>query len=914
MGDIFRGIIDFLKPVGEKLGSWMKTVGDNISSAMGNMDWNLVLDGINTGLFAGLVLLVKKFFTGGFQKAADGGGIIQHLKDVFGGITDTLGQMQNTLKAGTLLAIAGAVALLAASAVALSSVDSGKLTAALGALAILFTQLLAAMTVFEKINANASVRNMVAIGTGMILLAVAIRILVSSVEALSKLSWEELLKGLVGVTVLLGGLAVAMKIMGPQSGKMISTGIGLLAISIGIKVLASAVKDFAEMDWQKMMQGLIGVGIVLGGLAIFTRLAKVSKGSIGSSVGLILLGVALKIIASAVTDFASMNPSTIQQGLGAVIGILGALGVFSRLVNPSGMVAMGVSMVIIGAALKILASAITDIGKIPIDTLMTGLLGMVGVLAIIAATMNVMPKNMIFSAAGLAIVAASLLILSDVLKKMGGMSWEEIGKGLTVLAGSLLILAGAMYLMSGALLGATALLVVVAALTLLVPVLQALGGMSWEQIGTGLGALAATLGVLAVAGLVLGVLSPLFAAFGISLILVGAGALLAGAGILAFSVGITALAVAGAAGTAVLISMIMSIAAMLPAIMVQVGLALVAFAKVISDSAPAFGTAIISVLTTLLDVINVMSPKIVDTLWRLVVLLVETIVRGIPYLVDAGMRLVIGILDGIGRNIGKIVDSATRIITEFIDGIARNIPKITQSAANLIISFVEGLATAIRNNSARMNTAGLDLAGAIIDGMVNGVGQGISRVADAAKNIATSALDTVKGWLGIKSPSREFHKIGAFSTEGFVGGILSLLGSVKTASKSVGSTAMDAIKKSISSVSAAVSSDLNMSPTIRPVLDLSAIKKDSGLIGNMLTPPQLAIDGSYAKASTLAANARANQESVTTDQNGTVSESESKFTFIQNNTSPKALSQAEIYRNTKNQLSVAKGALATSNA
>ena len=36
---------------------------------------------------------------------------------------------------------------------------------------------------------------------------------------------------------------------------------------------------------------------------------------------------------------------------------------------------------------------------------------------------------------------------------------------------------------------------------------------------------------------------------------------------------------------------------------------------------------------------------------------------------------------------------------------------------------------------------------------------------------------------------------------------------------------------------------------------------------------------------------------------------EDRFTFIQNNTSPKALSEATIYRQTKNQISTAKGAL-----
>jgi tape measure domain-containing protein len=930
LGDFFRGMFDFIKPIGEQIGQWIKGVGDTISNSMGNMDWNLVLDGINTGLFAGLVLLVRKFFKGGFQDEADGGGIIQHLKDVFGGITDTLGEMQNTLKAGTLVAIALAVALLAGSAVALAGVDSGKLTASLGALAVMFTQLLTAMAVFEKINAGTSVRNMVAIGTGMILLGIAIRILVESVEALGKLSWEELLKGLVGVTALLAGLAAAMKLLNGQSGKMASTGVGLILLAVAVKILASAVGDFAGMDWQKMMQGLIGVGIVLGGLALFTQVAKVSKGSMASSAGLILLGVALKIIASAVLDFANMNPATIQQGLGSVTAILMVLAGFTQIVKPSGMIGVGVAITIIAAALKILATAVTDFGTISWEVMGRGLAGMAGALAGIGIAMHLMPKNMIFTATALAIVAASLKILSEVLKSMGGMSWEEIGKGLVTLAGSLVVIAGAMYLMSGALVGAAALLVVVAALTLLVPVLQTLGGMSWETIGTGLGALAAALGVLAVGGLVLGILSPLFAAFGIALVIIGTGALLAGAGIFLFSAALTALSVATAIGGAAIVALIMAIASTIPAVMTQVGLGLVAFANVIATSAPAFGAAIMAVLNTLLNIINQMAPKIVATLWNLVVLMVEALVRGIPYLVNAGMRLLIGILQGIANNIGRIVTTVTDIIVNFLNALANNLPRIIQAGtnllirfidgiraaipqllqagANLVLDFVNGLANTIRNNTSAMNTAGSNLAGAIIDGMTGGIAGGVKAVIDAAVNLGNSALQAAKDILGIKSPSRRFREVGEWSGEGMVIGLNSMAGSVSAAAGNMGDSAITALSSSISNMSSMISSDMDMNPTIRPVLDLSEIKKDSGLISGMLSDKSLALNGTYAKATVLSNGQLANREAISS-KSDVVPTTGDTFAFTQINNSPKALSRSEIYRQTNNQISVAKGAL-----
>lgn len=935
LGNVFQKIWDFFTPMGKAMGDFFSGFTNKIKDSAGNLDFSLVLDTINTGLFAGLILLVRKFFKGGFKDAADGGGMMDHIKGVFGGMTDTLGQMQNTLKAGTLLAIAGAIALLAGSAVALASVDSGKLTAALGAMAVMFTQLLTAMAVFEKINPQMGLKNMVAIGGAMILLAIAIRILVSSVKALSELSWEQLLKGLVGVTALMAGLAGSMKLLSGQSGKMASTGVGLILLAVAVKILASAVKDFAGMDWQKMMQGLIGVGIVLGGLAIFTQVAKVSKGSFASSAGLILMGVALKIIASAVSDFANMNPATIQQGLGSVMAILGALGIFSRIVNPAQMVSMGVSMVIIAGALKILTSVVSELGNLSWEVIGRGLAAMAGALIAIAIAMDMMPPHVLASAVAIGIVALSLGLIADALKKMGGMSWDEIGRSMVVLAGSLLILAVSLTAMILALPGAIALMVAAAALTLLVPVLQALGTMSWETISSGLGALAAVLGVFAVAGLVLGVLSPLFALFGISLILIGTGALLAGVGLLAFSTGLAALAIAGAAGTAVLISMVEQLLGLIPFAMQKLGEGIIAFAQVITDGAPAIATAIMAILTSLLTIINTMAPQIVATLWNLVVLLIETLVRGIPYLVNAGFRLLIGILDGIANNIGRVVNSATDIIVNFINGIANNIgriitagknliikfiegignaiPELLQAGADLILKFVNGLADSIRNNQKAMEDAGSNLAGAIVDGMTGGLASKVQGVIDGAVNLGNQAINAIKNAIDSHSPSKKSYKLGAYTGEGFALGIASFTGKVANSATGVGETAMKALSDSISNVGSTVSADMNMSPTIRPVLDLSGIKKDSGLIDGILGSQSLSLDSSYAKASTLATNVSASQEGVT-DKGSATPSSRDNITFNQYNTSPKALSAADVYRQTNNQISMAKGALTKSRA
>jgi hypothetical protein len=92
------------------------------------------------------------------------------------------------------------------------------------------------------------------------------------------------------------------------------------------------------------------------------------------------------------------------------------------------------------------------------------------------------------------------------------------------------------------------------------------------------------------------------------------------------------------------------------------------------------------------------------------------------------------------------------------------------------------------------------------------------------------------------------------------------------------------------------------------VLDLSNVQKGASQIGSMLASKPLTVDTTKARdaSAAYAANQRASTAAAT-------AEPPAPLTFIQNNMSPKALSRAEIYRQTNNQISRAKGAL-TSNA
>jgi hypothetical protein len=340
----------------------------------------------------------------------------------------------------------------------------------------------------------------------------------------------------------------------------------------------------------------------------------------------------------------------------------------------------------------------------------------------------------------------------------------------------------------------------------------------------------------------------------------------------------------------------------------------------------------LALITGLLDGIRQIAPVVLNFVADMIFMLLDMIANNIGRFVDAGIRIIVGFINGIAGQIGNVINAAVNLIVNFLNGIANNIGRIIEAGGNIIVAFIRGvgtqagrlaqegyntiitfvnsLADTIRGNQGRMNSAGSNLAGAIIDGMTSGIRNGISAVANAARNVAQGALDTVKSWLGIHSPSREFKKLGAYSSEGLAIGIAENGDMVNAASEGVARDALDTMADTLARLDKEMDDHMALNPVITPVLDLSAMKADAASIGSMVTPPPLDLTTSYARASALVAAARAASTPPEDGFGSSGSASEAKsVTFIQNNYSPKAISAADNYRNTKSQISRAKGVL-----
>lgn len=687
--------------IADAVGTMMGTLAEKL----GNADFSGVLDVLNSIAVGGIALSISKFLKSVTEPLEGLSDILEGVTGILDGVRGCFEAYQTNLKAGTLLKIGAAIALLAGSIVAISLIDSDKLSVSLGAITVLFDNLLGAMAIFNKISSDTGKVSKAC--TAMIAMSVAVSILAGALKKVSDLDWGELARGLVGIAGLTTIVVASSKAMASGQKQVMKGATSLIIFGAAIKILASACRDLSKLQWDELGRGLTGVGVLFAEIAVFLRVAKFNGKMLSTATGIVILAAAMKVLASACKDFGQMEWSEIGKGLAGIGGLLAELAVFTNLAgNAKHVMSTGVALIAIGAAMKIFASAVKDFGQLQWDEIGRGLTAMGGALAEVAIAVNLMPKNMIGIGTGLVIVGGALEIIANCMSKFGDMQWEEIGRGLTVMGGALAELAISLNFMKGTLGGSAALLVASGALAVLAPVLSILGALSWEAIAKGLISIAGAFTIIGVAGAVLTPLVPTilalsgaFALIGVGVLTIGAGLLAAGTGLSALAIGFTALATAGAAGATAIVAaltvIVTGIAGLIPAVLTKVGEGIIAICKVIAAGAPAIGEAVKAVVLTLIDVF----------------------VSCVPQLADGALQLVVGVLAALVTYTPQIVDLAFKFLIGILEGIASNLPSLIKAGVDVLVAFFAGIVDALRGidtGALLKGIAGIGLLSAIM--------------------------------------------------------------------------------------------------------------------------------------------------------------------------------------------------------
>lgn len=766
---LWDGVKTLVSGIASGLGAFIDVIGEKIT----NGDFKGFLDIINTLIAGGIGLKIKDLFGNAADGVEDFGKIFKSLADKKKGIPKMLDDIrgcfeayQTQLKAGTLKQIATAIAIIAAAVILLSFVDSEKLNTAVGAITMMFVDLIGAMAVFDKASIND--KGLVKLSGVMIGMSVAVLIMAVALRSLAGLEFEQLFTGVVGIIMVTSAIVYATKQL-DNGGKAVMKGaFQLILFAAAIKILASAVIDMAQLSFEQLINGLAGVGGLIAGLYLFVNNTKSSGKFMSMAFGLIALSIGIKILASAVIDMSSIPFEQLINGLGGVIGILGGLSLFINNTNSKNLISTGVGIIAMAAGIKILASCVTDLASLSINEMLTGLIALGVSLVMISEAAWAMPKDLLSIGVGLIAVGAGVAIIAQAIKSMGSMSFGEMIVGLVALGGAIVILAFGLTEMTGTLPGAAALLVASVALMALVPAMTALGAMSWESVIKGLVALAGILTVIGVAGYVLAPAAGAIATLAGSIALISLSILGIGAGLYLVAAAFTALAVAGTAGATAIVSaltvIITGVLALIPAIIESLAEVIVSICGVITSCAPAIGEAIKAVVLSTIDVLVQCIPPLVDGILLLVAELLTSLAEYTPQIVSGLFEFLIGLLDGLAAYLPQLIQSAMNVIGAFFQGIVDALSGIDST------SLLEGIVGV--GLLAGLMFALSSVAALVPGAMVGVLGMGVVIAELALVLAAIGALAQIPGLEWLISEGGDFLQAIGTAIGQFVGGIV----------------------------------------------------------------------------------------------------------------------------------------------
>lgn len=698
LGEWFENFISFITPklkwLADKIGEIFEELGSGASGAFGNLNGNALWGFANAGMIAGLIAGIKGFL----EAFKDIGSTV---KDTIGGVAELLNKLgeavtawKNNKNAETLKTISIAVAILAGSLVVLSMVKPERLAASTGAMIALFAELLVALAIYDEI---AKKTKKVGKGTSsMVVMAAGVLILTSALKKISEIETEKLLTSVIALGAVMAELVAAQVAISKWAKDGAKHAMSMLAMAAAVRVLAEAVEQLADLGWDGIEKGLIAVAGLLAEVAAFSGLSNFGGLTAGKAVGILILAAALSVLEKSVSAFSKMPVDELQNGIGVLGAILGEIAVFSMLSNPA--------------------------------------------------------EHVLSTATALTILSGGLLILSNALANLGGMTLGQIGVALAAMAGGLIEMGVALTLVKGSLGSATSFLIMSVVLNALVSPLKSLGEMSLEEIGHGLLAVGGALGIFAIAVGTMSLAGPIVIAVSAALsLLAGSFALLLGtmAAVSLMPLRVEALVVAlGTLGSAIgvfIAGVIAGLGTAAGSIAIAIAEIIVAVCNAIAQAVPAIGNALAQLIVAICNVIVQCSEPIGQALFTLGTVVIQTIIDLIAWAWDGG-----GEGGGIKGALSELLGNIVAWLSEHLNP----------------INLFGGLLGTISGFFGKIGEY-------MSQGLANGLNTGASvQIANnGVQTLCNKVKDFFRNAFGINSPSTWMRELGQWFAPGLINGL-----------------------------------------------------------------------------------------------------------------------------------------------
>lgn len=215
---------------------------------------------------------------------------------------------------------------------------------------------------------------------------------------------------------------------------------------------------------------------------------------------------------------------------------------------------------------------------------------------------------------------------------------------------------------------------------------------------------------------------------------------------------------------------------------------------------------------------------------------------------QAGSSVAKAVSSGFSKNASSFTKAVTGVLNTMIQTIKGYSSKASSAMKAVAAGMADGVISGksmIVNNVKNAVKAGVTEArsyrdafygaGAyLVRGLANGISDNDYIVKAKAKAMARAATRAAQKELDEHSPSKVFYKIGKYIPMGMVKGIDAYASRAKDSSKSMARSAVDGASYALAALTDMINGDIDMSPTIRPVVDMSSVNASARDMNQLL--------------------------------------------------------------------------------
>lgn len=330
-----------------------------------------------------------------------------------------------------------------------------------------------------------------------------------------------------------------------------------------------------------------------------------------------------------------------------------------------------------------------------------------------------------------------------------------------------------------------------------------------------------------------------------------------------------------------------------------------------------------NIIQGIINGINAKKPILMSTVKATCTSIINDFRSGLPQntFVTFGQNIVQWIINGVNNEKSKLMNTIRDVCEELIkmfrdnlqstvfedfgkdlmSSIAEGIESNKDVAENAALTVCEDLIDVFKNNFKESDLVEIGENAAI--GLAKGIENRIEDITDSAIRAAAAAIEAAKEELEEESPSKVTTEMGEFFSIGMANGIVNQIRAIKMAGTEASDEAIKPVKDTVYSIKSIMDSGyFDVDPVIRPTLDLTDIRDGAKQISAMMNQTY-DLSAAYNRAMDTAQSFRRTRSVSADDENGSKSKFSggATFEFKQYNYSPKALSRADIYRQTNNQ-------------